>query len=211
MKHIIDMSTWERKESFDFFMDFLNPCINVTFSVNAGHAKALAKKNEESFFLYYLYAVLKAANDIKEFKFRIDKEGRVVYYDKINVLTPIKLPGMKTFATVCIQWHEDFPTFYKQAKEEISKAENNTAFSAEKAITEYDVILLSAIPDLPFTSLTATQCNKTNIFPLITIGKINSDGIMPMSLCVFHGFIDGEHIAAFYKNVSENLNELLNR
>ena len=35
--------------------------------------------------------MLRAVNEIKEFRFRIDSEGRVVYFDTVDMLTPIKV------------------------------------------------------------------------------------------------------------------------
>ena len=81
MKHIIDIKTWERKENYEFFLGFQNPTISITSEVECSGARTRAKTAGESFFLHYLYAVLRAVNEIKEFRFRIDSEGRVVYFD----------------------------------------------------------------------------------------------------------------------------------
>lgn len=66
------------------------------------------------FFLYYLYAILRAANEVKEFRFRTDKNGQVVYHDQVDIISPIAVPG-KTFYTVRIPYHEDFERFYAEA------------------------------------------------------------------------------------------------
>ena len=68
-----------------------------------------------SFFLYYLYAILRAANEIKEFRYRWDKHGQVVYHDTVNITTPIAVPE-KTFYTVRIPWNSDFKAFYEEAR-----------------------------------------------------------------------------------------------
>ncbi len=203
MKHIVNLDRWERKESYLFFKDFFNPCINVTCNIDAASAKTQAKKNGESFFLYYLYAILKAVNNIPEFKYRIDKEKNVVYYDTINVLTPIKLPHMNTFKTMLFPYHENFAEFYHAAKAKMQASTANV-FGEEQAISEYNVVLVSAIPDLAFTSMSAAQCNYTNNYPLFTVGKMQK-GKMPLASCVFHGFVDGEHLAEFYRMVDEYL------
>ena len=72
MKHIIDIKTWERKENYEFFLGFQNPTISITSEVECSGARTRAKTAGESFFLHYLYAVLRAVNEIKEFRFRID-------------------------------------------------------------------------------------------------------------------------------------------
>ena len=67
MKQIIDIENWERKENFNFFRHFQNPQLSITSEVECGGARQRAKAAGQSFFLHYLYAVLRAANEIPEF------------------------------------------------------------------------------------------------------------------------------------------------
>ena len=83
MKHIIDIDTWERRDNYNFFRTFHNSWISITSEVECGEALAAAKASGRSFFLYYLYAILRAANEVKEFRFRTDKNGQVVYHDQV--------------------------------------------------------------------------------------------------------------------------------
>ena len=110
MKHLIDIDTWERKENYLFFRDFHNSWIAMTSEVDCTEAYAEAKAQGRSFFLYYLYAILRAANEIKEFRYRWDKHGQVVCHDTVDITTPIAVPG-KTFYTVRIPWNSDFKAF----------------------------------------------------------------------------------------------------
>ena len=96
MKHIVDIETWERKDNYNFFRGFANSWIAITSEVDCTEAYNHAKANGKSFFLYYLYAILRAANEIKEFRYRWDKNGQVVYHDTVDVISPIAVPG-KTF------------------------------------------------------------------------------------------------------------------
>ena len=72
-----------------------------------------------------------------------------------------------------------------------------------------DVILLSATPDLYFTSLTCTQEHRHGSnYPLMNAGKaILKEGklVMPIAMTIHHGFIDGHHLSLFYKKVEEFL------
>ena len=78
MKHIIDIETWERRDNYNFFRNFHNSWISITSEVDCTEAFPAAKAAKRSFFLYYLYAVLRAANEVKEFRFRTHKNGQVV-------------------------------------------------------------------------------------------------------------------------------------
>ena len=175
MKHIIDINTWERKENYEFFLGFQNPTISITSEVECAGAKARAKAAGESFFLHYLYAVLRAVNEIPEFRFRIDAEGRVVYFDHVDMLTPIKVKENGRFFTIRLPWNTDFQTFYTTAKAIINDIDpNGNPYDMEKVGGKdlLDVILLSATPDLYFTSLTCTQEHRHGSnYPLMNAGK----------------------------------------
>ena len=212
MKHIIDINTWERKENYEFFLGFQNPTISITSEVECAGAKARAKAAGESFFLHYLYAVLRAVNEIPEFRFRIDAEGRVVYFDHVDMLTPKKVKENGRFFTIRLPWNTDFQTFYTTAKAIINDIDpNGNPYDMEKVGGKdlLDVILLSATPDLYFTSLTCTQEHRHGSnYPLMNAGKaILKEGklVMPIAMTIHHGFIDGHHLSLFYKKVEEFL------
>lgn len=210
MKHIIDIETWERKPNYEFFLSFQNPTISITSEVECGGAKARAKAAGQSFFLHYVYAVLRAINEIPEFRYRIDSEGRVVYFDTVDILSPIKVKENGRFFTVRFPWHEDFETFYAEAKAVINAVDpDGDPYTAEQKGGKelLDVILLSATPDLYFTSLTCTQEHRHGSnYPLMNAGKaITREGklIMPIAMTIHHGFVDGHHLSLFYKKVEE--------
>ena len=212
MKHIIDINTWERKENYEFFLGFQNPTISITSEVECAGAKARAKAAGESFFLHYLYAVLRAVIEIPEFRFRIEAEGRVVYFDHVDMLTPIKVKENGRFFTIRLPWNTDFQTFYTTAKAIINDIDpNGNPYDMEKVGGKdlLDVILLSATPDLYFTSLTCTQEHRHGSnYPLMNAGKaILKEGklVMPIAMTIHHGFIDGHHLSLFYKKVEEFL------
>lgn len=213
MKQIIDMKTWERKGNFNFFKEFLNPYLSVTSEVECTHAKEKARKNNRSFFLYYLYAILKAANEVKELRYRFDEQERVVLYDMVGAIVPVRVPETDRFYSVRIPWNPNFEAFYNQAQTIIrSIPADGDPYENESSGCEggeFDVILVSAIPDLYFSSISCTQKHKNGSdYPLLTVGKaVVREGklVMPIALAVHHGFIDGVHIADFYKRVEEFL------
>lgn len=85
---------------------------------------------------------------------------------------------------------------------------HSSVFGAESACKEYDVVLVSAVLDLPFSSMSCTQRHKNgNDYPLINVGMMDADYRMPIALSVHHGFVDGEHIADFYRIVQFTLDE----
>ena len=216
MKHIINIDTWERKDNYNFFRGFANSWIAIASEADCTEAYARAKAQGHSFFLYYLYAITKAVNEIKELRYRWDKNGQVVYHDTVDVITPIAVPG-RTFYTVRIPYHPDFDTFYREARRIITSIpEDGDPYGTDKQIAEqgdFDVFLLSATPKLYFTSITYTQQSVGHPldYPLMNAGKaITRAGrlYMPIALTVSHAFADGAHISLFFEKVEQTLKEL---
>ena len=212
-KQIIDFESWERKENFNFFRNFENPSISIASEVECSGARQRAKENGQSFFLHYLYAILRAANEIKELRFRINNSGQIICYDTVDVLCPIRMHQNGKFFTVRIPWIEDFDTFYKEARHIIDTIpEDGDPYETENIATEdsrYSVILVSATPDLYFTSITYTQERKSgSSYPLLNVGKaVTREGklVIPVAIYVHHGFVDGAHIAEFFRKTEEFL------
>ena len=111
-----------------------------------------------------------------------------------------------------IPWKEDFDTFYTEAKAVIDAIDpEGEPYTAEQTGKNelLDVVLLSATPDLYFTSLTCTQEHRHGSnYPLMNAGKaVIREGklVMPIAMTIHHGFIDGHHLSLFFKKVEEFL------
>ena len=216
MKHIIDIDTWERRDNYGFFRTFLNSWYSVTTEIDCTEASTAAKQSKHSFFLYYLYAVLRSANEVNELRYRIDKDGQVIFHDRVDVISPIAVPG-KTFYTVRIPYHEDFKRFYAEAYALITNIpEDGDPYGAEKTLMQqgdYDVVHLSAVPKMYFTSTTYTVAEAGNgcSHPLMTAGKVVPRGkrlVFPLSIYVNHAFVDGSHLASFFEKIEKYLKEI---
>ena len=206
MKEIILLDSFQRKESVMFFKDFANPNVSVTCMVDASECYRRAKSVGDRFFHHYLHAILKAINEIKELHYRFTPTGEIACYDRIDVLSPIRLTEHDSFTTLRFPYVTDRMAFISSVKEIIENAGSQTSFGEEEGLQEYDVVLVSAIPDLPFTSISYTQKHRHgNDFPLINVGKMESDGHMPIAICVNHAFVDGQHLSHFYKLVQQYL------
>ena len=175
-----------------------------------------ARRSGHSFFLYYLYAVLRSANEVNELRYRTDKNGQVVFHDRVDIISPIAVPG-KTFYTVRIPYHENFERFYAEAHALITDIpENGDPYHAEKELMQqgdYDVVHLSAVPKMFFTSITYTVAEAGNgcSHPLMTVGKVVPRGerlVFPLSIYVNHAFVDGSHLASFFGKIEKYLKEV---
>lgn len=216
---IINLNTWERRSNYEFFKTFLNPQYSITSEIDCTEAYLSSKQQETSFFLKYLYAILRSVNEIPELCYRIEEsDGNevVVLYKKISVITPIRIGTNGKFHSILVPYHKTLEKFSKIFHETVAAIpkEESDPYAAEKATdTNFkDQILVSAIPDLYYTSMTFTQSDQhgTNK-PLINVGKAierNGRMVMPMAICVHHGLCDGYHLSLFFKKVEEYLKEL---
>lgn len=218
---IINLNTWERRSNYEFFKTFLNPQYSVTSEVDCTQAYQRSRQDGSSFFVKYLYAILRAVNEIPELCYRvemIDEQEAVVLYKKISVITHIRVGENGRFHSINIPYSKTFDKFikyYKEAVQAIPKENTNPYAAESKNKAErsfYDQITVSAIPDLYYTSMTFTQKNKHgSTRPIINVGKAierNGCRVMPVAICVNHGLCDAYHLSMFYKKVEEYLKDL---
>lgn len=104
MKNLINIDQWIRKEHYLFFSKFDEPFFGVTVNIDCTKAFEQAKANEVSFFLYYLYRALKAANKIENFRYRIIDQ-QVYLFDQIDASPTIKRPN-NTFGFAYINYND---------------------------------------------------------------------------------------------------------
>lgn len=217
---IINLNTWERRKSYEFYKNFLNPQVTITAEVDCTEVYNECKQNGTSFFRKYLYAILRSVNEIKELKYRIEKldgEDKVVLYEMISVLTPIQIGKNGEFTTIKVPYHLTFEKFNKVMDDiidGINPDEPEPYYTEENAERSNftDMILVSALPDLHFTSMTCTQsCSYGSRKPIINVGKAilkENKMVMPIAISFHHGLCDGFHISKFYKLVEGYLKDL---
>ena len=184
MKKQIDLAQWDRKEHFLFFSKFEEPFFGITARVDVTKAYARSRQTDTSFFLYYLYRALKAANKVTHFRYRIAGE-EVFEYETINASPTIMRPN-GTFGFSYIDYDENEALFYKNAKNEIARVQQSTSLLA--AMNGEDVIHFSALPWIDFTSLAhARSFTHPDSCPKISFGKmVTTAGKQEMAVSV-HG------------------------
>ncbi|MBK0379545.1 chloramphenicol acetyltransferase [Mucilaginibacter segetis] len=206
MKAKIDMADWPRKDHFNFFNKFEEPFFGVTVNVDCTDAYERAKRKGASFFLYYLYASLTAVNNTEAFRYRII-DDEVYLFDVVHASSTVNRPD-GTFGFSYIDFKPTFDEFAAGAKAEIERIQNTTGLIPSSS--GENVIHYSAIPWIDFTSLThARSFSFKDSVPKISFGKItenNSRKLMPVSITVHHGLMDGLHVANYVDLFQELLN-----
>jgi chloramphenicol O-acetyltransferase type A len=206
LKTEIDISTWNRKEHFEFFSAFDEPFFGITTLIDCTIAMKKAKEIQIPFFVYYLHKTLVAINKVENFRLRIENK-KVYLYDEIDASATIMRED-KTFGFSFMKFHEDIYEFNKIAQKEIERTQSTTGIFTR----EYpeNIIHFSAVPWINFTSLTHSRNFKIeDSCPKISYGKVieeNGRKSMALSVTAHHGLIDGYHIGLFIEELQKLMN-----
>jgi chloramphenicol O-acetyltransferase type A len=205
MRTKIDLETWYRIHHFNFFNSFEEPFFGATVNVDVTIAYQKAKEQGASFFLYYLHCILKAANNIEGFRYRVEND-EVFLYDEVHASTTISRPDT-TFGFSYIDYKPDLTEFVADAQQEIKRVRDTVGLELRPV---FNVLHVSAIPWVNFTGLThARSFTFKDSMPKISLGKVTEqDGkkSMPVSVTVHHGLMDGRQIGEFIDIFQELLN-----
>jgi chloramphenicol O-acetyltransferase type A len=206
LKKKIDKNNWKRKDHFDLYHSFEEPLYGLVSTVDCTKAYQKAKNENISFYLYYLYQSLKAVNEIDEFRLRILGDD-IYLYDQIDVSTTVDRED-NTFGFSYIKYYKDFTGFLLHAQKEIERVRKTSGLELKD---HKNIIHFTAIPWISFTGLShPRKFSHPDSIPKIAIGKYyKSDGklIMPISVHVHHGLVDGLHIGNFFELFQELLNQ----
>ncbi|MDI9881791.1 chloramphenicol acetyltransferase [Flectobacillus longus] len=207
MKQLINLEEWDRKEHYLFFSKFEEPFYGVTVKIDCTIAYQKAKENGKSFFWYYLYRSLKAANEIENFRYRII-ENNPYCFDTINASPTIGRPN-GTFGFGYVDYDESEEQFYQNAKNEIDRVLRSTGLMP--AVSGENVIHFSAIPWLDFTSIShARSFSFPDSCPKISFGKMmekEGQKSMSVSIHVHHALVDGYHVGLYVDRFQALMNE----
>ena len=207
MKQELDITTWNRKEHFEFFCKFEEPFFGTTIQFDCTKAYAKSKELGVSFFTYYLHKTLVAVNKIENFRYRIHDE-KVFIYDKINVSSTI-LRDDKTFGFSETEYNENLNAFIENYNTEATRVKNTTGLFTK----EYNenIVHFSALPWINFTSISHSRSfTFPDSCPKFSFGKMTTDNdkkFMSMSVHVHHGLVDGYHLGLFFEEFERLMNE----
>jgi chloramphenicol O-acetyltransferase type A len=207
MKQVIDIDTWDRGSVFRHFIRYSDPYFGVCTDIDCTVAYNYAKTNGISFFLYYFYLSLRAANAISAFRTRLEK-GLPVIYDHVHGSpTILRNDGGMGFAM--LPYADHFEDFIQMAGPEIArvKASGDLDTSQDRP----DTVYYSILPWIQFTSVDhPLDLPNTEGVPILTFGKMYSEGKkrkMPLAVHAHHALMDGLHIAEFIIMFQKSLDE----
>ena len=203
----IDVSTWPRKEIYDFFSPISNPFYSVTFTLDVTNLYRYVKERELSFYYALVYLCTQAVNRVEAFLYTIE-DRKVRMYDKRQPSFTDLEKGSELFRMVFVPCEGSIDEFCRAAKE---KSESQRFFFDPSAETD-DLIYFSCLPWMDVTGLTNERnLDPDDAIPRIAWGKyidINGRKQLHISLEVNHRFIDGVHLGRFNEELCRLIEEL---
>ncbi|MES2772943.1 MAG: chloramphenicol acetyltransferase [Bacteroidota bacterium] len=205
MKRKLNLDSWERQEHFNLFKNYDEPFHSVCIRLECQAAYKLAKEKGISFYLYYLYQSLKAAQVIEAFKYRILNE-EVFIFEQVDAGSTIPRNN-GTFGFGDFKYFPTLEEFADQARKVIENVKRTTQL--ERSAAE-NVIRYSALPWIDFTSLShARLFGFRDSCPKISFGKMSeTNGVrsMPVSIHVHHALVDGYHLGQYIECYQDLMN-----
>lgn len=211
----IDLSSWNRREHYEFYKSFDDPYWGATNNFDVTELYLACKQYQASIFCAYHYVVINAANEIENFRYRI-RNDEVWDCERVNV-SSVFLRQDKTFAFGFVPFQGNFIEVQGLIQQKIVEIEQTQGLNLDDDAMRDDVAHCSALPWLPFTSMEhAKNLGRGDSCPKISFGKIekrDSRYSMPISIHVHHGLVDGYHMGLFVETIQsmfDNFKQQLN-
>lgn len=194
----INVKDWSRKPQYDFFMEYDDPTSTITVEVDVAPLVHYATETQSSFFLLSLLASSQAINKIPEFRMRL-LDGNPVLFDTIHARSTVAR-GDDSFFFCSFEYTAERESFLKKGKEAINKGAPKELIDMERINTAF----YSVLPWFRFTNLQhAFKRSANHSIPKIAFGKYTKqpDGrfMMPIAITAHHAFVDGRHMAIYFK------------
>lgn len=206
---IIDIATWDRKETFEFYKNLDHPMYQMTFNLDVTHFYEVIKAHKKSFYFSFMYLSMREMNKIDAFKLRFH-QNQVVLYDLIHPSFTDNIEGTERFKIVTVDYQDDWVSFVEHAKQ-VSLAQGELFIDLSKEERD-DLVYVTTFPWASFTQVTfAFNHNSKDAIPRLTWGKfevINQRKIMALGIGVHHAFVDGIHVGQFINHLQDALNQI---
>jgi len=205
MAEYLDVTSWARRDLFEFFRGYDKPYFNVCVQLDITELQALLRKRPgSSVSLAYHYLALRIANEVEPFRYRL-RDGKVLVHDVIHGATTVLLSN-ESFAFAYFDYTADYRKFSADAQGVITEVKREGTF---KSRPTDDLIHFTTLPWVSFTSFShARNWGQEDSVPKITFGKFTNEGkrvLMPFSVEVHHALMDGLHVGRYLSRLEAAL------
>jgi len=213
----IDITTWQRAESYTFFTTYNRCKINMTMQLDVTKLVNTIKENKLRCYPVFTYITSKVINQHDEFKMNYDENSNLILFDVVNPRYPIFHDSDKRLSILWTDYTEDFKNFYDAFVSDANKYGGKRSMAAKG---EYPPNCFD-MSCLPWSSFTSFDCPPTKdtvwLPPFVMVGKFypkDDKFLLPVSMSVHHATCDGYHVSRFFdefQSLAEEFGELFNR
>ena len=199
----LDVSTWPRREAFEYFRGFDKPYFNVCTRLDAAPLKAaMASRGVGSFSLACHFVALRLANEQEPMRLRLEG-GRVRVHDSLQGGATV-LRDDESFGFAYLEPDTDWSRFAAQGARAMAAARDRTA-PFEPRAEHSAVIHFTTLPWIAFSSFShARKWGREDSVPKVSFGRIEADGArlwLPFSVEVHHALMDGLHLGRYVQSM----------
>ena len=205
----IDLNQYARRQHFEYFSSLQYPYVGVTCNVDVSELVEFCKAKNYSFYLTFLHAVALAADGVKELRHRIH-DGGIVEFSECPT-SHIELLDNGTYCYCTLHHHMPLEEYIPYAEEARLRCCQNGSIEEDDDVES--MYFISTLPWLHYTAMIQPVAGGEESNPRITWGKFQEDHQeriqLPVTLLAHHALVDGIHIAMFYKNLEQQIREIV--
>jgi chloramphenicol O-acetyltransferase type A len=207
----IELSSWPRREHFDYYRNKL-PCgYSVTVRLDVTNFSRMLRAKELKFYPAFIWCVSHTILDHPAFRMGVDGDGNPGYHDVLHPNYTVLHPEDHTFSDLWTYHDEDFAAFYQNFLADQAQYGGNKGMKARPG-QPANFYCISWVPWLDFTGYSAVvPGGQPNIFPVMTFGKITWEGdkaTLPLAINISHAAADGWHTAQFVNDLQRLLDHV---
>ena len=207
----IDLSTWPRREHFQYYRTAI-PCgYSATVRMDVTEAVNFAKAHGLHFYPCFVYAAAKTVNERDEMRMMLAPDGAPGIWDVSHPCFTVFHSDDHTFSDLWTEHSEDFSQFYQNFLADQAAYGDHHGIKAKPG-QPANFYCISCAPWLDFTGYASTVSGgQPNLFPVITCGQMVREGDkvrMAMAINISHAAADGWHTAQFVRDLQALLDTI---
>lgn len=210
----IDLASYPRKAHLEHFMGMAAPHAGITAEVDVTDFKTFVKKEGCSFYLAFMHVVALAADSIPQFRQRIHQlpSGgfEIREYEECPT-SHTESCGNDLYCYCTLYHHMPWKEYIEQAGVQQQKA--RTSGTLEEGRDSEPFLFTTSVPWIHYTDCTHPTDGIYDSNPRIGWGRFDADYrgrlMMPLTVVVHHGLVDGIQLGQFYDNVQKTMSAVI--
>lgn len=228
---IIDLNTYPHRAHLDYFMSMNSPQAGITAEVDVTELREFCRREKHSFFLAFLHVAALSADSIPQLRQRLHRltpeeleeekhagaltEGplagiEIREYEQ-SPTSHTESTGNELYCYCTLYHHMPWDEYIAIAEKAQQKARQEGTLDEDDEIEAF--YFPTCLPWIHYTSCMHPMTDAYDSNPRISWGKFEEDYrgrlMMPLTLVVHHGLVDGLQMGRFYQNVENNMKALV--